>query len=230
MQQSVDRELDVNVSVNQNGSGKNNDWKNDKDMQCGMMPSWEQMRELHDNTNSWCFLNFFFLPSIVGKCMWVTSVQQRAKLQSLTTPSDEAFCLLVLKNNWEVWKWECENPTVSVEYKQAHAPNVLFTSTGKGRRTEAFGGWNKEGIALYNTLVNELTSNRRRLDLEYVDCGNGYLKTKMDFVEDAFLYWAQIWDVKNLLKLNGGKKRKENNSNDGTVQAIQIFGWKDCVA
>jgi len=195
------------------------------------MPTWEQMRELHDNTNSWCYLNFYFLPSIVGKCMWVRLVQRKAKLRSLTTPSDEAFCLLVLKNNWNLWKWECENPTASVDYKNEHAPNVMFTLTGRGRRTEAYGGWNKDGIALYNTLINELTANRRRLDLEYVDYGNDILKTKMEFLEGAFLYWAQIWDTKNILKLNGNKKQKNFNSQeDNTVQANQIFGWKDSAA
>jgi hypothetical protein len=35
----------------------------------------------------------------------------------LATPSNEAFCLLVLKNGWEVWKWECENDQATTTEK-----------------------------------------------------------------------------------------------------------------
>src|SRR5688572_2012663 len=123
------------------------EWSTDKNMLDGKLPKWETVQELQNNVNAWCFINYFFLPSVVGKCMWVTSIQQGAKLRSLTTPSDEAFCLLVLNKNWNLWAWECHNPGTTIAFKKANAPH----------RTVEFGGWNQDGITLYNTLVEELT-------------------------------------------------------------------------
>ena len=99
------------------------------------------------------------LPCIVGKCLWVSSIQCQAKLRSGATPSDEAFCFLVLKNGWELWKWECENPQAKMMDKNTNAPNVLFTSKGSGRQTEGYEGWSQVGVTFYNKLVEELTLN-----------------------------------------------------------------------
>src|SRR5687767_9820801 len=96
------------------------------------MPSWDDMRELQQNENAWCYLNLYFLPAVVGKCSWISLIQHKSKLRSLATLSDEAFCLLVLKNGWDLWTWECNNPGVSIDFKQKNAPNVLYTSTGTG--------------------------------------------------------------------------------------------------
>jgi len=134
----------------------------DEDIMDGKLPTWECFRTLQKNINAWCYLNFHYLPPVVGKCMWVCSIQRRSKLRSLITPSDKAFCLLVLKNNWDLWIWECENPGATLTYKNSHAPTVLYTSTGIGRRTEVYGGWSSDGILLYNTLVKELTTTRKK--------------------------------------------------------------------
>ena len=172
------------------------------------------------------FFELFFIPTVIGRCLWVSSIQQGAKLRSLTTPSDEAFCLLVLKNNWDLWTWECHNPDATVIYKIDNAPKVLFTSAGKGKQTETYGGWNKEGISLYNDLVEELTMIRKKLDLETINMGNGVKKRKMEFIEEAYIHWAMIWDTKNVLNLNRTKSIKMKKIYD-VVQAVQIFGWKD---
>lgn len=206
------------------------DWKTDKNMMKGKLPSWESMRALQYNMNVWCFVNFHFLPSVIGKCMWVQSIQRGAKLRSLSTPSDEAFCLIVLKNNWDLWTWECQNINATTNFKQLHAPKVLFTSNGRGRRTSEFGGWSQDGIALYNTLVEELSTNRTKLDREMVDIGNGMTKSKMELLEKAFLHWAKIWDENNTLHLQDVKNPKRQKLNEGTlVKAVHIFGWKDRV-
>ena len=94
----------------------NNNCCNDDYILDGNIPSWLSFRELQYNINAWCYLNFHFLPTVIGKCMWVTSIQRRSKLRSLATPSDEAFCLLVLKNGCDLWSWECRNPGVTQEY------------------------------------------------------------------------------------------------------------------
>jgi len=179
-----------------------------KDLAEGKMPRWDCMRQLQSNVNAWCYLSYHFLPSVVGRCMWASSIQRHSKLRSLTTPSDEAFCLLVLRNSWDVWIWECENPGVTLEYRQNHAPLVLFTATGQGRRTEIHGGWNKDGISLYNTLVEELAANRKKLDLEKMELESGETTSKMEHLENTFFSWAKQWDHKNVLHLNGSKKLK----------------------
>jgi len=66
------------------------------------------------------------------------------------------------------------------------------------------------------------------MDMEDKDIGNGVIKTKMEFLNDKFFYWAKIWDDKNTLHLNGLKnKKKQNNHEDEKINAVQIFGWKD---
>ena len=180
----------------------------DEDMAIGKMPNWDCMRQLQSNVNAWCYLSYHFLPSVVGRCMWVSSIQRHCKLRSLTTPSDEAFCLLVLQNCWDVWIWECENPGVSLEYRQKNAPSVLFTAMGQGRRTEIHGGWSKDGISLYNTLVEELTTNRRKFDQETMESDSCITMSKMEHLENTFFGCARQWDHKNILHLNGSKKMK----------------------
>ena len=194
----------------------------------GKMPTWEQMRELQNDFNSWSYFNYYFLSCTVGKCFWVSSIQRHAKLRSLATPSDEAFCLLVLKNGWDLWKWECDNPQVQISNESSRAPNVLFTSKGIGRRTEGYGGWSQEGIALYNRLVEELTLNRINLDKDMEKDIDGIMKSRMELLEMTFFRLAKLWDIKNVLHLSDGTNQKRKRKCDETyINAVQIFGWKD---
>ena len=99
---------------------------------------------------------------------------------------------------------------------------------GIGRCAEGYGGWSQTGIALYNTLVNELTNNRKILDKDLLQQTNGIMKSQMEIVEETFFWWARIWDSKNVLHLKGNEKQKRNNRDGETfVNAVQIFGWKD---
>ena len=226
--ESETNDTDIFQTTDSTGKCTQDNWKNNKDMLHSKIPEWEYMRELQHNINAWCYINYHFLPSVVGRCMWVAAIQQQAKLRSLTTPSDEAFCLLILKNNWELWVWECHNPGASPAYKKLHAPNVLYTSTGHGRRTVEYGGWSHDGIMLYKTLVDELTRNREKLDSSQIEMENGAIQTKMDFLDNAFLYWAKVWDVKKTLRLEqGAKSKRQKTTSGGTVRVVQIFGWKD---
>lgn len=74
----------------------------DKYILDGNISSWLSFWELQFNVTAWSFLNYHFMPAVIGKCMWVTSIQRRSRLRSLATPSDEAFCLLVLKNGCDL--------------------------------------------------------------------------------------------------------------------------------
>lgn len=116
----------------------------------------------------------------------------------------------MLKNGWELWKWECENPQAKGINKNTNAPNVLFTSKGSGRQTEGYGGWSQAGITLYNKLVEELTLNQKNLDKELSYQIDGVAKTGMEIIEELFFHWARIWDDKNVLHLSGSKNRKKH--------------------
>lgn len=197
-------------------------------IQQGKLLSLEHMRKLQQDNLAWCYFNFYFMPSIVGRCRWVSSIQRLSKVQLLTTPSDEAFGLLVLNNCWDYWKWECDNKNATLLYKIENAPKFVFTSRGKERCTEGYGGWCPKGIALYNTLVDELTSSRKTLDKEFNKQPDGTFKTKMELLEHHFFQCAKIWDVTNVLHLNGKpKKMKLTQEEEDIVNAIQIFGWRD---
>jgi len=50
------------------------------------------------------------------------------------TPSDEAFAMLLLVNNWDKWMAELEQPTRKI--------NDLYTSSTQGNRK--FHGWNTQ--------------------------------------------------------------------------------------
>ena len=50
------------------------------------------------------------------------------------------------------------------------------------------GGWSKEGITLYNTLVKELTVIRKKLNCKTVDHGNGTKQSKREFLNIVFYY------------------------------------------
>jgi len=208
-----------------------NDMDNGNEVSYENMPCWDDFRELHNNEKAWCYLNFFFMPVVVGKCLWVSEIQQQSKVRSLTTPSDEAFCLVVLRNNWALWTWECENPGVTMAYKHDNAPTVMYTKKGMGCRTNVHGGWSQEGISLYNKLVTELTEKRKLLDRESVYLGNGMQKSKMELLNGQFYKLAERWDQNNMLHLRIAKANKRRKMNDAVmVDAVQIFGWKDGTA
>ena len=79
-----------------------------------------------------------------------------------------------------------------MEFKQKNAPSVLFTSTDAGyHRTERHGGWSRDGITLYNSLIQELTTNRKKLHDKIVNVGNNVKKTGMEILEDKFIFWAK---------------------------------------
>ena len=73
-----------------------------------------------------------------------------------------------------------------------NAPSVLFTSTRMGSRTETHGGWSQDGITLYNIMVEELKNNRKKLDLETVDIGDGVTKSRMDLLEEKFFLGKKL--------------------------------------
>ena len=73
--QLLTQNCDVNVNhVEQNGINEPMDkdnGKNDGKMRQSIILSWSEMRKLQDNTNTWCFLNFF-----LSICCWMVYVDR----------------------------------------------------------------------------------------------------------------------------------------------------------
>ena len=70
---SNDYNIDNEFGVQITGLNVVNDvtnWSGDKDMIECKIPQWNDMRQLQENVNVWCYLNFFFFPSVVGKCSY----------------------------------------------------------------------------------------------------------------------------------------------------------------
>ena len=58
--QSCNADLNLIQDTNFNIDVDIDNWKSDEKMQKCVLPTWSDMRRLQENTNAWCFLNFFF--------------------------------------------------------------------------------------------------------------------------------------------------------------------------
>src|SRR5687767_2748174 len=67
--QSCDAGADPIQTTDKHENVEMNNWKKDGKIHQGIIPAWSEMRKLQESTNSWCFLNFFFFLSVVGRCM-----------------------------------------------------------------------------------------------------------------------------------------------------------------
>jgi len=75
-----------------------------------------------------------------SKCYW--------PLSKNLTPTDEAFCLLVLENSYD--KWTGTEPDTRIPGK--------YTSKGTNRKNQ---GWHDEGIVQFNELVEKVKESRK---------------------------------------------------------------------
>ena len=80
-----------------------------------------------------------------------------------------------------MWVWECTKPIDTNDYKQSHAPIVLFVLIRSKWQTEIHVGWSAEGTKLYNDVLEELKANCIRLDEETLNMGDGSTMTKIEF-------------------------------------------------
>src|SRR5687768_17364707 len=75
--------LDANVVEGLKRANPGNLSLEDLNIKEGKIPNWQRLRNLQDNEISWCYLNYYFIPCVVGKCMWVSSIQRKSKIRSL---------------------------------------------------------------------------------------------------------------------------------------------------
>jgi len=93
----------------------------------------------------------------------LNAVDESVILTSITTPSDEAFLLLLIENSEECWSF-CSRQQLGITLPNEVAPHAKYTlspsskQSGKTRSTKRNGGWSSDGISRFNSFV---TLNRR---------------------------------------------------------------------
>jgi hypothetical protein len=102
---------------------------------------------LHNNT-AFTFLVEHLAGAVIGQRKWKTT-RCYAPVAKHMSVSDEAFMLLVLENQYEMWL------------------NSETTKVGRGKYTEngpnkKFCGWTNEGMRRFNKLLEQVRDNRNK--------------------------------------------------------------------
>ena len=98
-----------------------------------------------DNNTTFTFIVEHLAGAVIGQRKWKTT-RCYAPLTKHMSISDEAFMLLVLENQYELWI------------------NSDTTKVGQGKYTEngpnkKFCGWTNEGMRRFNKLLKEVRTN-----------------------------------------------------------------------
>mgnify|MGYP003396388388 CR=1 FL=1 len=103
----------------------------------------------NSNNKAFTFLIENLAGAVIGQRKWKTT-RCYAPLTKHMSVSDEAFMLLVLENQYELWM------------------NSETTKVGRGKYTEngpnkKFCGWTNEGMRRFNKLIEEVRTNQNKL-------------------------------------------------------------------
>ena len=109
------------------------------------------------------------LSAVVGVVEWKTK-ESKMKASDIATPSDEAFCLVTLENNYERWmavakKQKRFDETINQSDDQPTEKNKeLWPSPKctkqKGKNGKAHEGWSKEGMDSHNNHCHSISKSR----------------------------------------------------------------------
>ena len=127
------------------------------------------------------------LPYVVGKRKWDAEVHVQL-VSDFSTPSDEAWMLLVLENCWECWEYESQDSHPEDSTKPVKKYTRDKRERGRNR------GWTQAGIARFNELcqiAGEDRAKNKKVEEEY-------LAEKIDEQEEKM----------------GSRKRKRNTDDD----------------
>ena len=120
-------------------------------------------------TSTFLFYCSDYLSAVVGMVEWKNK-ESKMKVREIATPSDEAFCLVMLENNYERWmavakKQKRFNETINqsddqpTEKKEELWPSPKYTKQ-KGKNGKAHEGWSKEGMDSYNNHYHSISKLR----------------------------------------------------------------------
>jgi hypothetical protein len=133
-------------------------------------PTMEEILELNENWSVYHWFATEFVRVVVGKKIW-KSHGFRSNLSGFCSASGEAFCLLVVENNYERWCSMVESGDYAD--KNSTAPPPLYTNAGKSNRqngkAKAFQGWTMQGYQRFDELYHLVKLDRvspSRVDFE----------------------------------------------------------------
>jgi hypothetical protein len=102
-----------------------------------------------------------FVRIVVGKKIWKNNAF-RLNLSEYCAASSEAFCLLVVENNYARWSDMVGSGDHGDKHNSASAP--LYTNAGKSNRkngaAKPFQGWTAEGYKRFDVIYNMVKADR----------------------------------------------------------------------
>jgi hypothetical protein len=119
-------------------------------MQLPMLDEILKLRQLPRNSNNraFTFIVEHLAGAVIGQRKWKTGRCYTTLSKSMSV-SDEAFMLLLLENQYEMWK-DSETTRVGRGKYTENAPNKKFC------------GWSKDGIRRFNQLHVQVRDNRNK--------------------------------------------------------------------
>lgn len=102
-----------------------------------------------------------FMPKVVGKTAWTVQANESvlSKWCNITT---EALMILILENNWNMWKATANNKITEKQGGQIEAvPSPKYTSNQFGGRNP---GWTMAGQKRYIELVSLIHKDRETVE------------------------------------------------------------------
>jgi hypothetical protein len=123
----------------------------------------EDFLKMHEDHDIYLMFAKEFIRIVVGKKNWKHQCI-RFKLSEFCSASGEAFCLLVLENNYMRW---CGMIEADDYGDKGHtAPPPLYTNAGKSNRkngtAKPFQGWTVEGYQRFDALYNLVKTDRAK--------------------------------------------------------------------
>eukprot|EP00978_Attheya_sp_CCMP212_P041353 scaffold236141_cov70-Attheya_sp.AAC.2 len=146
----------------------------------------------------------FMYGSIIGKRQWKKD-KFIVLVSSDMTTSDEAFVLLVLKNNWDIL-----NAVAEAE------PKYTSRNHTSNRRND---GWTNEGIIRYNELQENVKKNRKEEYCHSVEEGIMNLLYEHENGRDAIIKRDASQDDSATV-YRGGTKRKRMKIKEKRVEPV----------
>jgi hypothetical protein len=100
------------------------------------------------------------LECVAGKKAWKTK-RATETMTSATTKTDEAFALLLLENNYEIWRHSVATTSDDGDYATETADlKPKYTSGKKAGGSRRHEGWSEAGIERFNELTELVRKDR----------------------------------------------------------------------
>ena len=118
------------------------------------LPTLEEILKLRqaprlNNNTTFTFIVEHLAGAVIGQRKWKTT-RCYAPLTKHMSISDEAFMLLVLENQYELW----------IHLETTKVGRGKYTKNGPNKK---FCGWSKAGMRRFNKLLEEVRTNRNKL-------------------------------------------------------------------